>query len=283
MNPAAEGRLYLVATPIGNLEDMTFRAVRVLGEVDVIAAEDTRHTGKLLQYFGITTPQISYHQHNQRQRQGELLTRLHRGEQIALVSDAGIPGISDPGTALVQACIAVNIAVTPIPGANAALTALCAGGLATDAFLFLGFLPPKSPARQRVLSGVATTPATLIFYEAPHRLAASLGDMGQVLGQERRCVVARELTKLHEEFWRGTLGTAQAHFHAQPPKGEITLLVNGAPPPSVVAVESVIPEIQRLFATGLGCREIARQLALTTGLPRRTLYQLALATQPQGS
>ena len=283
MNPVPKGRLYLVATPIGNLEDMTFRAVRVLREVDVIAAEDTRHTGKLLQHFGITTPQISYHQHNQRQRQGELLTRLHRGEQIALVCDAGMPGISDPGTALVQACLAVNIPVTPIPGANAALTALCAGGLATDRFLFLGFLPPKSTARQQVLRSVATTPATLIFYEAPHRLAASLGDMGQVLGQARPCVVARELTKLHEEFWRGTLAQAQSHFHAQPPKGEITVLVAGATPQPGLAVEAVLPEIQRLLASGLGCREIAQELARTTGLPRRTLYQLALAAQAPGS
>ncbi len=283
MNPAARGRLYLVATPIGNLEDMTCRAVRVLREVAVIAAEDTRHTGKLLQHFGIATPQISYHQHNQRQRQGELLARLHRGEEIALVSDAGIPGISDPGTELVQACIALNIPVTPIPGANAALTALCASGLDTARFLFLGFLPPKSTARQQVLLGIKDMQPTLIFYEAPHRLAASLGDMVQVLGGERPCVVARELTKLHEEWWRGTLAQAQTHFQTQPPKGEITLLVAGATTAPGLAVEAVIPEIHRLLAMGLGCREIARQLAETTGLPRRTLYQLALASQQQGS
>ena len=283
MHPTVKGRLYLVATPIGNWEDMTFRAVRVLREVDVIAAEDTRHTGKLLQHFGITTPQISYHQHNQRQRQGELLARLQRGEQVALVSDAGMPGISDPGTALVQACIAQDIPVTPIPGANAALTALCAAGLPTEMFLFLGFLPPKSPARQQVLRGVKATPATLIFYEAPHRLVASLLDMGEVLGPERPCVVARELTKRYEEFWRGTLAQAQAHFQAHPPKGELTVLVAGNSSPVVLSEAEVLPEIHRLLATGLGCREIAQQLADITGLPRRTLYQLALAAQPQGS
>ncbi len=283
MNPAARGRLYLVATPIGNLEDMTFRAVRVLQAVQLIAAEDTRHTGKLLQHFGITTPQISYHQHNQRQRQGELLARLQRGEQIALVSDAGMPGISDPGMALVQACLAVHIPVTPIPGANAALTALVASGLDTASFLFLGFLPPKPAARQQALHQVRAVPATLIFYEAPHRLGVSLGDMANVLGGERACVVARELTKLHEEFWRGTLAAALAHFHHQPPKGEITLLVSGAPPPDPLPVAELLPEIHRLLATGLGCRDVARQLAAQTGLPRRTLYQLALASQHQGS
>ncbi|MEN9217239.1 MAG: 16S rRNA (cytidine(1402)-2'-O)-methyltransferase, partial [Gloeomargarita sp. HHBFW_bins_162] len=281
-NPAARGRLYLVATPIGNLEDMTFRAVRILREVDLIAAEDTRHTGKLLQHFGITTPQISYHHHNRRERQGELVQRLHRGEQIALVSDAGIPGISDPGTELVNACLAVNIPVIPIPGANAAVTALCASGLATEAFLFLGFLPPKRTARQQRLLEIKDIQATLIFYEAPHRLVASLTDMVTVLGGERSAVVARELTKLYEEFWRGTLAQAQAHFEHQPPKGEITLLVSGATASPVNAAD-VVTEIERLLATGLGCGEIARQLAETTGLPRRTLYQLALASQRQGS
>ncbi|MEN9218899.1 MAG: 16S rRNA (cytidine(1402)-2'-O)-methyltransferase [Gloeomargarita sp. DG_2_bins_126] len=283
MNPAARGRLYLVATPIGNLEDITFRAVRILREVDVIAAEDTRHTGKLLQHFGITTPQISYHHHNRRERQGELLQRLHRGEQIALVSDAGMPGISDPGTELVQACVAAHIPVIPIPGANAALTALSASGLATAAFLFLGFLPPKPTARQGVLRAIQGVQATLIFYEAPHRLVATLGDMVKVWGGERATVVARELTKLYEEFWRGTLAQAQAHFQAQPPKGEITLLVAGTVQPATPAVAEVLPEIERLLATGLGCGEIARRLAATTGLSRRTLYQLTLAAQRQGS
>ncbi|MCS7292194.1 MAG: 16S rRNA (cytidine(1402)-2'-O)-methyltransferase [Gloeomargarita sp. SKYBB_i_bin120] len=283
MTAATKGRLYLVATPIGNLEDITLRALRVLREVDLIAAEDTRHTGKLLQHFGITTPQLSYHQHNQRQRQAELLVRLHAGAQIALVTDAGMPGISDPGQELVQACIEQGIPVTPIPGCNAAITALCASGLPTDSFLFLGFLPPKETARRRVLEQVRAVEATLIFYEAPHRLGASLATMADVLGRERWCVIARELTKLHETFWRGTLQQAAEAFQASPPRGEITVVVAGAAPRCSLPLEQVQPEIERLLAQGCSCREIAQQLAETTGLPRRTLYQLALTCDRRGS
>lgn len=282
MTPLPEGRLYLVATPIGHLEDITLRALRVLKEVHLIAAEDTRHTGKLLHHYGITTPQVSYHQHNWRQRLGELLQRLQAGEQIALVSDAGTPGISDPGQELVQACLAQGIPVTPVPGCNAAITALVASGLPTTPFLFLGFLPPRETARRQVLQRVKAVAATLICYEAPHRLVASLTTMTEVLG-DRRCVVARELTKVHEEFWRGTLSAAARHYVEHPPKGEITLVVAGAEPNPDIPLAQVQSEVERLVAQGLGCREIAQQLAAQTGWPRRTLYQLALQCHRQGS
>ncbi|MGA9381229.1 MAG: 16S rRNA (cytidine(1402)-2'-O)-methyltransferase, partial [Phormidium sp.] len=199
------GTLYLVATPIGNLEDMTFRAIRILQTVDLIAAEDTRHTGKLLQHFQIKTPQLSYHEHNRQQRIPELLSKLSEGKAIALVTDAGMPLISDPGYELVKACVAQGISIVPIPGANAAITALSAAGLATDKFVFEGFLPAKSKERRSHLEILNSETRTIIFYESPHRLRETLQDLGTILGAEREIVLARELTKMHEEFWRGTI------------------------------------------------------------------------------
>src|SRR4028119_1022763 len=190
------GTLYLVGTPIGNLEDMTFRAVRILQTVQVIAAEDTRHTGKLLQHFQIQTPQVSYHDHNRQQRLPQLLQRLCEGEAIALVTDAGIPGISDPGYELVNACIEAGVQVVPVPGASASLTALSAAGLPTDRFVFEGFLPASGKDRQQRLESLPSEPRTLIFYESPHRLRVTLQDLADSLGKDRRIVLARELTKL---------------------------------------------------------------------------------------
>ena len=274
--------LYVVATPIGNLEDMTFRAVRVLQQVDWIAAEDTRHTGKLLQAFLIKTPQVSYHEHNRSQRIPDLLGRLEEGSAIALVSDAGIPLISDPGSDLVCACIQAGIAVVPIPGVSAVTTALCAAGIATERFAFEGFLPAKSKARQQILAALRSETRTLLFYESPHRLQATLRDMQTVLGAERRIVLARELTKLHEEFWRGTVGEAIAHSEAQRPQGEYTLLLAGAAAEPITWSEADLTiEIESLLREGMSRSSASRHLAQETGLPRRQIYQLALSVNSQ--
>ena len=272
------GMLYIVGTPIGNLEDMTFRAVKILQSVDAIAAEDTRHTGKLLQHFQIKTPQISYHEHNRSQRLPELLEQLSEGKVIALVTDAGIPGISDPGYELVKACIDAGIQVVPIPGASACLTALSAAGLPTDRFVFEGFLPAAGKERQQRLESLPSEARTLIFYESPHRLRVSLRDLAASLGNDRQIVVARELTKLYEEFWRGTIAEAIAHYTQIEPKGEFTLVVAGAQLEMPVLSEDALKvELQQIMAQGVSRSQASRQLAQLTKVSRRQLYQLALA------
>ena len=271
------GTLYVVGTPIGNLEDMTFRAVRILQSVDVIAAEDTRHTGKLLQHFEVKTPQLSYHEHNRNERLPELLSQLSEGKAIALVTDAGMPGISDPGYELVKACIEAGIQVVPIPGATAGITALSAAGLPTDRFVFEGFLPTKGQQRQKRLESLQAESRTLILYESPHHLRATLQDLAEGLGHDRRIVLARELTKLYEEFWRGTIEEAIAHYTQVEPKGEFTLVIMGAqleiPIPSE---EELKAELLEIMAQGVSRSQASRQLAELTKLPRRQLYQLAL-------
>jgi 16S rRNA (cytidine1402-2'-O)-methyltransferase len=221
--------LYLVATPIGNLEDITLRAVRVLKEVDVIACEDTRQTQKLLNHYGITTRTISYHEHNEITRSAELVKDMQEGASVALVTDAGMPGISDPGFRLISLAIRHNLPVVPIPGASAFLSALVASGLPTDSFRFSGFLPAKRGERRAVLEAVKTSPRTQVFYETPHRIVEALSDVVEVLGKDRHVVIAREVTKLHEEFLRGRasemLQTLQARDGV---KGEITLLIGKA-------------------------------------------------------
>ncbi|QZZ19254.1 16S rRNA (cytidine(1402)-2'-O)-methyltransferase [Leptothermofonsia sichuanensis E412] len=271
------GTLYLVSTPIGNLEDMSFRAVRILQSVDLIAAEDTRHTGKLLHHFQITTPQLSYHDHNRQSRTSELLERLQQGKAIALVTDAGTPGISDPGYELTKACAEAGIPVVPIPGPSAAIAALAASGLASDRFVFEGFLPAKAQARRAHLETLKPETRTLIFYEAPHRLRATLQDL-QILGTERQLVLARELTKLHEELWRGTVGEATVLYSDREPQGEFTLVVAGAPLNQATLSEAaIITELQSLLKQGLSRSAASRQLAQETDLPRRQIYQLALS------
>ncbi len=271
------GTLYLVGTPIGNLEDMTFRAVKVLQQVDLIAAEDTRHTGKLLHHFQIHTPQISYHDHNRQSRIPELLALLAQGKAIALVSDAGMPGISDPGYELVKACAEANRPVVPIPGSSAAITALTVSGLPSDRFVFEGFLPTKPKLRQARLEQLKSETRTLIFYEAPHRLQQTLSDL-QVLGTDRCMVLARELTKLHEEIWRGTIAAAIAHYQTKSPQGEYTLVIAGATlNPAVISEARLKAELQQLLQSGLSRSEASRQLAQQTMLPRRQIYQLALS------
>ena len=274
------GALYLVATPIGNLEDITFRALKILKNVNLIAAEDTRHTGKLLQHFQIDTPQISYHQHNLAERETELINRLQQGEAIALVTDAGMPGISDPGYELVKACIQAEITVTPIPGANAAITALAAAGLPTDRFVFEGFLPTKSKARQSRLDAIKEENRTIIFYESPHRLLETLADLATVFGKDQQIVLARELTKLHEEFWRGSIGKAINHYTPKSkPKGEYTLVVAGIDQPKAptLSEEEIKLELQKLFSQGINKSQASRQLAQKTTQSRRHIYEIALS------
>jgi 16S rRNA (cytidine1402-2'-O)-methyltransferase len=223
----APGKLYLVATPIGNLEDITLRAIRTLKEVDVIACEDTRVTQKLLNHYGIRTRTISYHEHNELTRAPELIIEIEQGAQVALVSDAGMPVISDPGHRLVKLAIRHNIQVVPIPGASAFLAALAAAGLPVDKFRFLGFLPAKRTARQKALEELKDALKTLVFYEAPHRVVEMLRDLRRTLG-DRPLVVAREVTKVYEEFLRGTASEVLGKLKEKPPKGEITVLVGPA-------------------------------------------------------
>ena len=226
---AAGPALYLVATPIGNLEDITLRAVRVLKEVDQIACEDTRQTQKLLNHYGITTRTVSYHEHNEMTRAAELVKEMQEGASVALVTDAGMPGISDPGYRLISLAIRHHVPVVPIPGASAFLAALVASGLPTDSFRFSGFLPAKRGERRAVLEAIRTSPRTQVFYEAPHRIVEALSDVVEVLGQNRHVVIAREVTKLHEEFLRGRASEVLETLKSRDGvKGEITLLIGKA-------------------------------------------------------
>lgn len=280
-NASALGVLYVVGTPIGNLEDMTFRAVRILQTVDAIAAEDTRHTGKLLQHFQIKTPQISCHQHNIQSRLPALLERLHAGQQLALVTDAGMPGISDPGFELVYACVAEGILVVPIPGPTAVITALSASGLPTDRFCFEGFLPIKGAERRERLATLQAEIRTMILYEAPHRLRQTLQDLAETLGVDRSIVVSRELTKRYETFWRGSLAAAIAHFTTEDPRGEFTLVIAGATitPISPPTTDEVRAALQQCLAKGVSRSQASKEVAKNLNLSRRDVYQLALTLE----
>jgi 16S rRNA (cytidine1402-2'-O)-methyltransferase len=267
------GVLYVVATPIGNLEDITYRAVRVLGEAGLIACEDTRQTRKLLDRYGIRTSAVSYHEHNEQARAAELVERMLAGESVALVSDAGTPLVSDPGYRIVAAAIAAGIRVEPIPGASALLSALAAAGLPTDMFQFVGFLPPKSSARRKTLESLKAFPATLVFYEAPHRILETLDDIDEIMGA-RPVVVARELTKLHEEFLRGTAREIRETLAARTSvKGEITLLIGRG---EETAAEDGEPaeQVARLIAGGMTRMEAIKTVARRCGLGKREVYRL---------
>jgi 16S rRNA (cytidine1402-2'-O)-methyltransferase len=273
------GTLYLVGTPIGNLEDITHRALRILQTVDAIAAEDTRHTGKLLHYFQIETPQISYHEHSPLQRLEEIIDRLRSGSSIALVSDAGMPSISDPGYDLVKSCLNRGINVVPIPGVTAVIAALTGSGLPTDRFIFEGFLPTKNKERKNRLQSIVSSPRTIVLYEAPHRLLTTLKDLGEVLPKERQIVLARELTKIYEEFWRGSLGEAiELYDGNREAKGEYTIVLAGKNETEIInfSEKELKIELEQLLAQGLSRSQASRQLAELTSLPRRQLYQLAL-------
>jgi 16S rRNA (cytidine1402-2'-O)-methyltransferase len=269
------GTLYVVATPIGNLEDITLRALRVLKEVDVIAAEDTRHTQILLSHYGIRTPLTSYHEHNEKTKARQLMSRLERGEQIALVSDAGTPAISDPGYRLAVEAIRGGIPVIPIPGASALTAVLSAGGLPTDRFVFDGFLPAKKQERRARLRALSSETRTLVIYEAPHRLTETLNDLVEILG-DRETVLAREVSKVHEEFLRGRLTEVAKQIVGREIKGELTILIGGSRGQSEVSQEQIEEEIRKLKDDGLRVKEIAEILGEKYGYPKKEIYRLAL-------
>jgi 16S rRNA (cytidine1402-2'-O)-methyltransferase len=274
------GTLYLVATPIGNLADITPRALQVLRDVDLIACEDTRHTRKLLQHYGIETKTVSYHEHNEQQRATELIELLKEGSSVAVVSDAGTPAISDPGFRLVRLAAESGIGVIPLPGPSALITALVASGLPTDEFFFGGFLPARTGARRARLSELRAVPGTLIFYEAPHRLAASLKDAYEVLG-EREAVVARELTKLHEEMRRGRLSELAEHYSTVEPRGEIVLLIDRTVLNDALSEDSramsVAALVEQFEAAGLDHRAALKKAARELQLSRAEAYRRLLA------
>ncbi len=274
-----QGTLYIVGTPIGNLEDITFRAIRILKSVNLIAAEDTRHTAKLLHHFEITTPQISYHHHNRTARQTEFLNYLEEGQTIALVTDAGMPGISDPGYDLICTCIIAKIPVIPIPGPTAAITALSVSGLPTESFIFEGFLPLKGKDRRDCLNQLMRETRTIIIYEAPHRLLKTLKDFKEVFGEDHQITVARELTKRYEEFWRGTLENAILYYqNSQQIKGEFTLIIAGCSQNDglELTIEELKDELQQLLNQGMTRSQASRQLAKVTTFSRRQIYDLSL-------
>lgn len=271
--------LYLVGTPIGNLEDITLRALRVLEQADAIACEDTRETQKLLNHFSIKTPLVSYHAHNEQERAATLVEELKQGKRIAVVTDAGMPGISDPGVRLAQEAILAGVAVIPIPGANAALSALVGSGLATDSFLFKGFLPSKAGERRSALESLAALKgldATLIFYEAPHRILETLGDVEAVWGAACRVVVARELTKVHEEFLRGTVAEIRADLASRDRvRGEITLLLEASRDAGVGSVgQTISARLLELQATdGIDEKEALKRVARERGIGKSDAYR----------
>jgi len=269
------GTLYIVGTPIGNLEDISLRALRILGEVDLIAAEDTRRTRKLLTHYGIETPLSSYHEHNKLTKLDELLNTLQR-KDVALVSEAGMPGLSDPGYELIEAAVARSIPVVPVPGPSALITALVVSGLPTDSFLYLGFLPRRRKQRRQLLASVDGERHTLLAFEAPHRLRASLADLKDVLG-DRRIAVARELTKMYEEVWRGSISQALAHFAEDPPRGEFTLVIEGAGAERAAWDErQVVEALAELLAEGVEKKEAIKAVADLAGWPKREVYKVAL-------
>lgn len=277
------GTLYLCGTPIGNLEDITLRALRILKEADLIAAEDTRRTGKLLRAYDIRTPLVSLHEHNERARSDEIIRRLADGEAIALVSDAGMPGISDPGTILVQRCVEAGHRVVPVPGPTAFVAALVASGLSTERFVFEGFLPRQGRARRDALEKISSETRTVILYEAPHRLQRLLSDLVEHFGASRQAVVARELTKVHETFVRGTLAMLAEHFQQDAPRGECVVLIAGRELSALgehgdgeIDHAAIWDALAARMEAGLSRRDAVREVAVEWNLPRRRVYEIAL-------
>jgi len=277
------GTLYIVATPIGNLEDLTFRALRILGEVDLIACEDTRHTRKLLNHYGIKNRTISYHEHNERERARELIALLKTGKDVAVVSDAGTPGINDPGFRVVQLALEHELKVVAVPGATAMISALVSSGLPTDQFFFGGFLPPRGSARRARLVEVCSIPATLIFFEAPHRILETLKDAQEILG-DREAVIARELTKIHEQFLRGALSRLTEELTTgDMARGEIVLMIGrsaigrGSAKPGKVAAA-----VASFEAEGLNSRMALKKAARELGISRDEAYRRLIAERGKG-
>ena len=277
------GILYLVATPIGNLEDITLRALRVLKEATLIAAEDTRTARKLLVHFNIQTPVTSYFEHNKLAKLDYILNALERGD-VAVISEAGMPGLSDPGYELVCAALERDVRVVPIQGANALTAALVASGLPTDTFVYLGFLPRQKSARRKLLQAVADEPRTLVAYEAPHRVCESLDDIADILGDRAICI-ARELTKMYEEFFRGSVNAAREHFAAHAPRGEFTLVIAEKDEGGRMKDESneawedarVRGAVQDLIAAGAARTEAVKRVARESGRARREVYRLTMS------
>lgn len=280
------GRLYVCATPIGNLEDVTLRVLRVLKEADLIAAEDTRHTRQLLDRYDIATPMLSLHEHNEARRTAQLLDRLAAGETVALVSDAGTPGISDPGERLIRAVIAADVPLTVLPGPTAFVTALVGSGLSTERFAFEGFLPRSPGRRRKALRALAREERTLIFYEAPHRVRSTLKDMEQELGDRPACV-ARELTKTFEQWQRGSLRELAETWAEATPRGEFVIVVAGAEGPAEGAAvdepteEVLTRRVREAMAAGADKRDAIRQVAKELGVPQRTVYRAAIGIDPR--
>lgn len=267
--------LYVVATPIGNLEDMTYRAVSVLQQVDYIAAEDTRHSKKLLVHYDIDTPMLSYHEHNEVESSAGLVALLTQNKSIALISDAGTPLIADPGYRLVQEVRAMNIPIIPIPGCSAAIASLCASGMSTDRFCFEGFLPAKSVARLNILETLKTEGRTMVFYEAPHRIAETIAAMGEVFGGDRLIVIAREITKRYEQFWQGSLAAANLAFSQGEIKsrGEFVVIVAGKKEQSRSFEETAL---MRILLAELPPRKAAKVAHQLTGVSKKDLYEISL-------
>ncbi|MBO8127825.1 MAG: 16S rRNA (cytidine(1402)-2'-O)-methyltransferase [Peptococcaceae bacterium] len=270
------GTLYLCATPIGNLEDVTLRALRVLKEVNLIAAEDTRHTKKLLNHYHIKTPVTSFHSHNQDAKSAFILSCLRRGQSVAVVSDAGMPGISDPGALLVSRAVEEGLPVVPVPGASALVAALVVSGLRTDRFVFEGFLPRKG--RRGVLDRIAREPRTVVLFEAPNRVRQTLRDLCEMCGGARRVAVARELTKQHEEVYRGTLAGAVDYFAEHDPRGEFTLVLEGCKDAGkdleAVDADSLVRDVDALRAQGWAPRQAVKEVARRKGLRPNLVYEL---------
>jgi 16S rRNA (cytidine1402-2'-O)-methyltransferase len=286
---AETGRLYVVATPIGNLEDITLRALRILKEVDLIVCEDTRHTMKLLSHFDFSKRLVSYHEHNEITRAPEIVIELEEGAQVALVTDAGTPTVSDPGYRLVSLCVRHGIPVVPVPGASAFVAALTASGMPTEEFIFAGFLPPRQTARRKALRALADEPRTVVFYEAPHRVIDTLEDALEILGN-RPAVLAREITKAFEEFQRGHIENLLAATRKKPPRGEITLLIgqaDGQPAHAAGegALKNAVPlarRVEEIMKVRGGDRKAAlKEAARERGLTRREAYKQLLVTRDE--
>jgi 16S rRNA (cytidine1402-2'-O)-methyltransferase len=268
------GNLFIVSTPIGNLEDITLRALRILKEADVIAAEDTRHSMKLLNHYGISKPMISYWSEKEKVRTEEIIEKLRSGLSAALISDAGTPGISDPGSVLIKRAIQENISVIPVPGPSAAIAALSISGLSTEEFTFAGFLPPKSAQRQKRLNELSLEQRTLIFYEAPHRILDTLSDMKEIFG-ERKAVLSKEITKMHEETLRGTISEILDELERRTIAGEYVIIVEGMKKEDV-SIEIALDEIKALMKKGKGRKEAVKMVAEAYGLSKKELYDKSL-------
>jgi 16S rRNA (cytidine1402-2'-O)-methyltransferase len=269
------GTLYIVSTPIGNLEDLTFRALRVLKEADVIAAEDTRHSRKLLTYYGISKPLISYWGEREKVKSAEIIERLHSGQSVALISDAGTPGISDPGAVLIKKAIEENIQVVSIPGPSALIAALSLSGLHTEEFIFIGFLPTKEGPRQKILKDLSLERRTLVFYEAPHRILQTLKDMEKIF-LERKAALIKEITKIHEEVLRGSIPEILTKIKKTTIAGEYVIAVDGRTEGKKLTTEDAISEVSALMKKGLGRKEAVKKIADAYGLSKKELYDKSL-------